>query len=217
MVDLHVGHHLELEPTARQGSTSVGRATAFTRAGDECSSIAADCDVRMSSDGNVCPLVGVEEAMIDTRVLFGATGDLAGRYLLPAVAALRGAGQLPDGFQVIGAARGELDDEGFRRFASARLDRHAAEVPVPVRDALVRSLRYRQVDLDDPASVAPALGGGDLPIAVYLALPQQLKAGRDTLGRSDCGEAAGLMGKRSFRIGQRVAITSPPPSSRGSR
>ncbi|HEX5575022.1 MAG TPA: hypothetical protein VFX42_04055 [Gemmatimonadales bacterium] len=32
--------------------------------------------------------------MIETLVLFGATGDLAGRFLLPALAGLRDAGRL---------------------------------------------------------------------------------------------------------------------------
>jgi len=42
--------------------------------------------------------------VIDRLVLFGATGDLAGRFLLPAVAALRAANALPDDFELVGAA-----------------------------------------------------------------------------------------------------------------
>lgn len=34
--------------------------------------------------------------MIERLVLFGATGDLAGRYLLPALAALHVSGRLPE-------------------------------------------------------------------------------------------------------------------------
>jgi glucose-6-phosphate 1-dehydrogenase len=41
--------------------------------------------------------------MIDRLVLFGATGDLAGRFLMPALARLRQAAELPDGFRVVGA------------------------------------------------------------------------------------------------------------------
>ena len=40
--------------------------------------------------------------MIERLVLFGATGDLAGRYLLPALAALHAAGRLPERFEIIG-------------------------------------------------------------------------------------------------------------------
>ena len=47
--------------------------------------------------------------MIERLVLLGATGDLAGRFLLPALAALHAAGELPDGFRVVGAAAGTLE------------------------------------------------------------------------------------------------------------
>lgn len=47
--------------------------------------------------------------MIRTLLLLGATGDLARRFLLPAVEALDAAGRLPDGFRVVAAGRGELD------------------------------------------------------------------------------------------------------------
>jgi glucose-6-phosphate 1-dehydrogenase len=79
--------------------------------------------------------------VITNLVLFGATGDLAGRYLLPALAALRAANRLPDGFAVLGTARQALDDEGFRRHADERLTEHAADVPSQHRQALTRSLR----------------------------------------------------------------------------
>jgi glucose-6-phosphate 1-dehydrogenase len=96
--------------------------------------------------------------MIERLALFGASGDLAGRYLLPALAELRQAGELPDGFQVVGFAREEWDDEAFRRHAAARLDAHAAHLPREAREWVVRSLSY----------------GSDTPRAAYLALPQAL-------------------------------------------
>jgi glucose-6-phosphate 1-dehydrogenase len=42
--------------------------------------------------------------VITRLLLLGATGDLAGRFVLPALAWLSAAGQLPDGMQVVGAA-----------------------------------------------------------------------------------------------------------------
>src|SRR5215210_947052 len=92
--------------------------------------------------------------MIERLVLFGATGDLAGRYLLPALAALEAAGQLPEGFEVIGGSRENLDEDAFRRTAGERLAEHADDVPAPAREAVVRSLRYRPVDVTDPESLA---------------------------------------------------------------
>jgi glucose-6-phosphate 1-dehydrogenase len=112
--------------------------------------------------------------MITRLVLFGATGDLAGRYLLPALAALYAAGELSDGFQVVGAARQHLDEEAFRRLAVEQLERYAADVPVEARHALVRSLRYLQVDVTNPTDLAAVLTAGTGPVATYLALPPNL-------------------------------------------
>ncbi len=109
--------------------------------------------------------------MIDRLVLFGATGDLAGRYLLPALASLHAAGRLPDGFEVVGAARRSLDDDGFRELASSELAEHAGDLARDVRDSLVRILRYLPVDLADPASVSRAIGDDGRPVVAYLALP----------------------------------------------
>ena len=43
--------------------------------------------------------------MIDRLVLLGATGDLAGRFLLPALATLTAAGDAPSDLRVVGAER----------------------------------------------------------------------------------------------------------------
>jgi len=115
--------------------------------------------------------------MIERLLLFGATGDLAGRFLLPALAELCTLGQLPDAFEVIGSARQELSDEVFRRSASEQLERHAADVPEPAREALLHRLRYRQIDLgSDAASGIIRDVLGTTPTAVYLALPPSLFA-----------------------------------------
>lgn len=105
--------------------------------------------------------------------LFGATGDLAGRFLLPALAALHAAGRLPAGFTVVGAATKALTDDGFRNHARERLDRHAADVPAEAREAVVRALSYRRVDVADPASVARVVAGQGSVLA-YLALPTRV-------------------------------------------
>lgn len=110
-------------------------------------------------------------ATIDRLALFGATGDLAGRFLLPTLARLLAARELPDGFEIVGAAREALDDDGFRRLASDQLGRHAPDVPTDVRAGLVEVLRYLPVDLSDPASVARVVAGDARPVAAYLALP----------------------------------------------
>jgi glucose-6-phosphate 1-dehydrogenase len=49
-----------------------------------------------------------------TLVIFGATGDLTRRLLIPALRNLRRDGLLPDDFALVGIASRELDDVGFR-------------------------------------------------------------------------------------------------------
>ena len=141
--------------------------------------------------------------MIKRLVMFGATGDLAGRFLLPALAALRAAGALPDDLDVVGAARDDGDDDGFRRQAAERLHEHAASVPAAAREALVRSLRYRPVDVEDPDSLARALGDGRpdasaMPVAAYLALPPGLFATTVT-----------TLGAVGLPAGSRIALEKP--------
>ena len=111
--------------------------------------------------------------MITHLVLLGATGDLAGRYLLPALARLHAAGEVGEDLIVVGAAPDRHDDASFARHVAARLDEHAADVPADARRALVGRLRWVRVDLEDPASLADAVGaaGTGAPVALYLAVP----------------------------------------------
>jgi glucose-6-phosphate 1-dehydrogenase len=51
-------------------------------------------------------------------VLFGATGDLARRKLLPGLFHLAAAGLMPDRYQIIGSSRRDMNDEQFCELAS---------------------------------------------------------------------------------------------------
>jgi glucose-6-phosphate 1-dehydrogenase len=64
--------------------------------------------------------------MIDRLAVLGATGDLTGRYLLPALAALCASGKLPDAFRLAAVGREDWDDEAFRNWAAAQLERHGS-------------------------------------------------------------------------------------------
>ena len=108
--------------------------------------------------------------MIDRLVIFGATGDLTARFLLPGLAALQAAGLLSERFRVTGSGREDWDSEQFRSWAGAQLDRHAAHLPSAARHAVVSSSAYCQADVREPGSVAAAVAG-DGPVAAYLALP----------------------------------------------
>ncbi|MEO6299308.1 MAG: glucose-6-phosphate dehydrogenase, partial [Paracoccaceae bacterium] len=54
---------------------------------------------------------------VATLLLFGATGDLAHRMLLPSLYGLHADSLLPDGLRIVGTARSELDDAGFKAMA----------------------------------------------------------------------------------------------------
>jgi glucose-6-phosphate 1-dehydrogenase len=82
-------------------------------------------------------------------VIFGATGDLTKRKLVPALYALAADGQLPPGFTIVGAGRSQHSTEEFRdamRDAVKRFGR------VPLRDDLWRvfadGMSYCPVDLE---------------------------------------------------------------------
>ena len=49
-----------------------------------------------------------------TIVIFGGTGDLAQRKLLPALFQLAYKGRLPEGLRIVGVARGEYSDDAYR-------------------------------------------------------------------------------------------------------
>ena len=49
-----------------------------------------------------------------TFVIFGASGDLTSRKLVPALYKLRHKGYLPDPTRIIGISRSELTDQDFR-------------------------------------------------------------------------------------------------------
>jgi glucose-6-phosphate 1-dehydrogenase len=59
-----------------------------------------------------------------TLLLFGATGDLARRMLLPSLYGLDSDGLLPADLRIVGTARTELDDKGFRERADEALKDH---------------------------------------------------------------------------------------------
>lgn len=119
--------------------------------------------------------------MISRLLLLGATGDLAGRFLFPALARLTADGRLPDDLRVLACAHDDGDDETFATHVAARLASHAGDVPDEARQALLRRLRYRRVELNDPAGLAQAVadcarrdGASVVPVAAYLALPPRL-------------------------------------------
>jgi glucose-6-phosphate 1-dehydrogenase len=101
----------------------------------------------------VNPLVaGLERMPVHptAMTIFGATGDLAHRKLLPALYNLAHEGSLPERFELIGVARSEYSDEAFRDEARGSIERFSRTKPDrDVLDGLLSSIRYIPGSFDD--------------------------------------------------------------------
>ena len=85
-------------------------------------------------------------------VLFGASGDLTRRKLVPALWSLVQDGQLPRGLVVVGVARRPMDDDAFRAAIRAGVEAHARVRPVDEAAwaAFAARLLYHAADFADP-------------------------------------------------------------------
>jgi len=83
-------------------------------------------------------------------VIFGATGDLAHRKLLPAIYNLGARGLLPNRFAVVGYARSEMTDDEYREQARASLERFSrTRIDESYWTAFADSLHYVSGGFDD--------------------------------------------------------------------
>jgi glucose-6-phosphate 1-dehydrogenase len=101
----------------------------------------------------VNPLVeGLERLPVHptSLVVFGATGDLAHRKLLPALYNLAHEGQLPERFELIGVGRRDQQHEDFRDAALDSIGRFSRRKPDrSVLESLLNDMRYVQGSFDD--------------------------------------------------------------------
>src|SRR5437773_6667423 len=92
------------------------------------------------------PLVeGLERLPVHptTLVIFGATGDLAKRKLLPAIYNLAHEGALPERFNLVGVSRGEQTDEEFQQAARDAIEQFSRRpADDKVLSSLVERMRY---------------------------------------------------------------------------
>jgi glucose-6-phosphate 1-dehydrogenase len=114
------------------------------------------------------PLVeGLERLPVHptTLVIFGATGDLARRKLLPAIYNLAHEGALPERFNLIGSSRSDLPDEEFARQAAEAIRQFSRREPdETVLKELLSNVRYISGSFDDDTvydRLKEALGGFD--------------------------------------------------------
>ncbi|TVS11711.1 MAG: glucose-6-phosphate dehydrogenase [Wenzhouxiangella sp.] len=81
-------------------------------------------------------------------VIFGATGDLARRMLLPALLGLEFDGLLPTGLRILCCARSELDSDGFRQMVEPSL-MTVGQADDPAVRRLLERMEYLAIDLGE--------------------------------------------------------------------
>ena len=85
-------------------------------------------------------------------VVFGATGDLTLRKLMPALYYRLRDGQIPTQARIIGAARSELDDAGYRSRVVEALQKHVpkADLEDATAQRFLAQLHYARLDGSKP-------------------------------------------------------------------
>jgi glucose-6-phosphate 1-dehydrogenase len=116
---------------------------------------------------------------VSTLILFGATGDLARRMLLPSLYALFADQLLPDDLKIIGTARTELDDAAFRDKARQALQEHLAGEYFDngTAESFLERLHYVALDATDASGfprLAEAVGDPSRGVAIFLSTAPSL-------------------------------------------
>ncbi|MGB3379480.1 MAG: glucose-6-phosphate dehydrogenase [Allopontixanthobacter sediminis] len=113
----------------------------------------------------------------DRLLLFGATGDLSQRMLLPSLCALDADGLLGPNVKIIGTARSEYSDSQFRNFARAALEKF---LPADRRGSMasfLNRLSYQNLDattLDGFDDLAAKVGKTEHGLAIFLSTAPSL-------------------------------------------
>ena len=113
----------------------------------------------------------------DKLILFGATGDLAQRMLLPSLCALHADALVTPNLQIIGTARSAHDDASYRSFAGAALDRFLPDDRKAAIPAFLDRLSYQALDASQPAqfgALCEKVGGIDNGLAIFLSTAPSL-------------------------------------------
>lgn len=133
-----------------------------------------------SSGASGAARAATEGAAPCTMVIFGASGDLTVRKLIPGLYELYGRGLLPNRFAVLGAGRTAMSDEQFRGAMAAALATDAGDRSHPDTDRFLGALYYQQLDpaaaaaygkLGERLSAVASEAGTGGNVLYYLATP----------------------------------------------
>jgi len=138
-------------------------------------------------------------------VLFGATGDLAARKLLPGLLHLSMSGLMPD-YRVIGSSTSELSDEEFRHLARHSCDQYATgKISLLQWAGFEKKLSFVSTK-GGPAALAEAMaqaeteiGGGEVRRLHYLSVPPSAaRSVLSILGEADLVKRSRIIMEKPF-------------------
>ena len=112
-------------------------------------------------------------------VMFGATGDLAKRLVIPAFYRLAQEGLLPKEWRLVGNGRGDVAHEDFRKHVHSVLTEFGPKPEGPTWDSFVQRLYFAGggFSMDSPGSLLDVIEkgrkalGGSPQFVHYLAVP----------------------------------------------
>jgi glucose-6-phosphate 1-dehydrogenase len=113
----------------------------------------------------------------DRLLLFGATGDLAQRMLLPSLFALDADGLIDPQLKIVATARSDFDDKAFRNFAREALEKY---LPAERRGSFatfLNRLSYQPLDATKPegyVKLAKKVGNANKGLAIFLSTAPSL-------------------------------------------
>jgi glucose-6-phosphate 1-dehydrogenase len=140
-------------------------------------------------------------------VLFGATGDLAKRKLLPGLFHLAAAGLMPDRYRIIGSAPSSsaMTDEQFREHARQAVEQFGSSKPAgDAWNAFAAALSFGSADGDHTEPLASAIQAAEAAIGgtprrlFHLAIPPAAFA-----------SVVAMIGAMGLAPGSRVIIEKP--------
>ncbi len=140
-------------------------------------------------------------------VLFGATGDLARRKLLPGLFHLARAGLMPANYRVVGSApaRSALSDDDFRKHAKDAVREFGSSKPTGAAwEAFASALHFAAAGPKDPGPLVAAVKaaeqeiGGNPRRIFHLAVPP-----------GAFGSVVGMLGNCGLAENSRVIIEKP--------
>ena len=144
-------------------------------------------------------------------VLFGSTGDLAKRMVLPAFYQLAQAELLPTQWTLIGNGRGDMTDDEFRDHVHAALTEFGPDPKDGPWDEFAKRLRFagNGFSADDAGELPTVVAdvrkdlGDDAQLVHYIALPPStFTAYTEALGKHDLADGSRVVYEKPFGTSQ---------------